>query len=77
MKTIRTYTSVVAFCLLFFVLTLPCSAQEAAGVDEKAGTAQRADSSSGGQANIKQLIIQQMMNFPMMRKIAAQNRYSR
>ena len=46
MKTIRTYTSVVAFCLLFFVLTLPCSAQEAAGVDEKAGTAQRADSSS-------------------------------
>ena len=50
MKTIRTYTSVVAFCLLFFVLTLPCSAQEAAGVDEKAGTAQRADSSSGGQA---------------------------
>ncbi|QHX43311.1 hypothetical protein GWP43_07475 [Treponema vincentii] len=50
MKTIRTYTSVVAFCLLFFVLTLPCSAQEAAGVDEKAGTAHAADSSSGGQA---------------------------
>ena len=47
MKTIRAYTSVVAFCLLFFVLTFPCSAQEAAGVDEKAGTAQRADSSSG------------------------------
>ena len=50
MKTIRTYTSVVAFCLLFFVLMLPCSAQEAAGVDEKAGTAHAADSSSGGQA---------------------------
>ena len=50
MKTIRAYTSVVAFCLLFFVLTLPCSAQEAAGVDGKAGTAQAADSSSGGQA---------------------------
>ena len=50
MKTIRTYTSVVAFCLLFFVLTLPCSAQEAAGVDGKAGTAHAADSSSGGQA---------------------------
>ena len=50
MKTIRTYTSVVAFCLLFFVLALPCSAQEAAGVDEKAGTAHAADSSSGGQA---------------------------
>ena len=50
MKTIRAYTSVVAFCLLFFVLTLPCSAQEAAGVDGKAGTAQAADSSSGSQA---------------------------
>ena len=50
MKTIRTYTSVVAFCLLFFVLPLPCSAQEAAGVDEKAGTAHAVDSSSGGQA---------------------------
>ena len=50
MKTIRTYTSVIAFCLLFFVLMLPCSAQEAAGVDEKAGTAHAADSSSGGQA---------------------------
>ena len=50
MKTIRTYTSVVAFCLLFFVLTLPCSAQEAAGVDEKAGTAHAVDSSSSGQA---------------------------
>ena len=37
-------------CLLFFVLMLPCSAQEAAGVDEKAGTAHAADSSSGGQA---------------------------
>ena len=46
MKTIRTYTSVVAFCLLFFVLAFPCSAQEAAGVDGKAGTAQAADTSS-------------------------------
>ena len=47
MKTIRAYTSVVAFCLLFFILTLPCTAQEAAGVDGKAGTAQAADSASG------------------------------
>ncbi|MFC2615689.1 MAG: hypothetical protein ACFNYQ_09270 [Treponema sp.] len=50
MKTIRTYTSVVAFGLLFFVLTLPCIAQEAAGVDGKAGTAQAADASSGSEA---------------------------
>lgn len=52
MKTIRTYTSVVAFCLLFFILLLPlpCSAQKAAGVDEKAGTAHAVDSSSGGQS---------------------------
>ena len=50
MKTIRTYTSVAAFCLLFFVLTFPCSAQEAAGVVEKAGTAHSADSSSGSEA---------------------------
>ena len=54
MNTIRKYRqaflSGAIICLLFFVLALPCSAQEAAGVDEKAGTAQRADSSSGGQA---------------------------
>lgn len=50
MKTIRTYTSVVAFCLLFFVLTFPCSAQKAAGVDEKAGTAQATNASSDGEA---------------------------
>ena len=54
MNTIRKYRqaflSGAIICLLFFVLTFPCSAQEAAGVDGKAGTAQRADSSSGGQA---------------------------
>ena len=54
MKTIQKYgqlfLSRAIICLLFFVLTLPCSAQEAAGVDEKAGTAHAADSSSGGQA---------------------------
>jgi len=54
MKTIQKYgqlfLSGAIICLLFFVLTLPCSAQEAAGVDEKAGTAHAADSSSGGQA---------------------------
>ena len=54
MKTIRKYRqaflSGAIICLQFFVLTFPCSAQEAAGVDGKAGTAQRADSSSGGQA---------------------------
>ena len=50
MKTIRAYTSVVAFCLLFFILTLPCTAQEAVGVDGKAGTAQAADSASGSEA---------------------------
>ena len=37
----------ITFCTLFFVLTFPCSAQEAAGVDGKAGTAQAADSSPG------------------------------
>ena len=51
MNTIRKYgqafLSGAIICLLFFVLTFPCSAQEAAGVDGKAGTAQRADSSSG------------------------------
>ena len=54
MKTIQKYgqlfLSRAIICLLFFVLMLPCSAQEAAGVDEKAGTAHAADSSSGGQA---------------------------
>ena len=50
MNTIRKYgqafLSGVIICLLFFAVLFPCSAQEAAGVDEKAGTAQRADSSS-------------------------------
>ena len=54
MNTIRKYEqaflSGAIICLLFFVLALPCIAQEAAGVDEKAGTAHAADSSSGGQA---------------------------
>ena len=54
MNTIRKYEqaflSGAIICLLFFVLTLPCIAQEAAGVDEKAGTAHAADSSSGGQS---------------------------
>ena len=54
MKTIQKYgqlfLSRAIICLLFFVLTLPCSTQEAAGVGEKAGTAHAADSSSGGQS---------------------------
>nr|WP_298678726.1 hypothetical protein [uncultured Treponema sp.] len=33
-------------CLLFFAVLFPCSAQEAAGVDGKAGTAQAANTSS-------------------------------
>ena len=40
----------ITFCTLFFVLTFPCTAQEAAdirGRDGKAGTAQAADSSPG------------------------------
>ena len=51
MNTIRKYgqafLSGAIICLLFFVLTFPCSAQETAVIDGKAGTAQRADSSSG------------------------------
>lgn len=54
MNTIRKYgqafLSGVIICLLFFVLTFPCSAQETAGVDGKAGTAQAADASSGSEA---------------------------
>ena len=54
MNTIRKYRqaflSGAIICLLFFVLALPCSAQEAAGVDGKAGTAQAADASSGSEA---------------------------
>ena len=54
MNTIRKYRqaflSGAIICLLFFVLTLPCSAQEAAGVDGKAGTAQAADAFSGSEA---------------------------
>ncbi len=40
----------ITFCTLFFILTLPCSAQEAAGIDGKAGAAQAADSSSDTEA---------------------------
>ncbi|EEV19194.1 hypothetical protein TREVI0001_0087 [Treponema vincentii ATCC 35580] len=47
MKTIQKYgqlfLSRAIICLLFFVLTLPCSAQDAAGVDGKVETAQTAD----------------------------------
>ena len=47
MKTIQKYgqlfLSRAIICLLFFVLTLPCSAQDAAGVDGKVETAQAAD----------------------------------
>lgn len=54
MKTIQKYgqlfLSRAIICLLFFVLTLPCSAQETAGVDGKVETAHAVDSSSGGQA---------------------------
>ncbi len=39
----------ITFCTLFFILTLPCSTQEAAGIDEKAGTAQAAASASAYQ----------------------------
>ena len=53
MNTIRKYRqaflSGITFCTLFFILALPCSAQEAAGVDGKAGTAQAPDTSSGGE----------------------------
>ena len=53
MNTIRKYGQSlllgITFCTLFFVLTLPCSAQEAAGIDEKAGTAQAAASASAYQ----------------------------
>ena len=54
MKTIQKYgqlfLSRAIICLLFFVLTLPCSAQETAVIDGKAGTAQAADASSGSEA---------------------------
>ncbi|EPF28211.1 hypothetical protein DWB79_09650 [Treponema medium] len=54
MKTIQKYgqlfLSRAIICLLFFVLTLPCSAQDAAGVDGKVETAQAADASSGSEA---------------------------
>ena len=54
MNTIRKYgqlfLSRAIICLLFFVLTLPCSAQDAAGVDGKVETAQAADASSGSEA---------------------------
>ena len=53
MNTIRKYRqaflSGAIICLLFFVLILPCSAQEAAGIDGKAGTAQATDTSSDGE----------------------------
>ena len=53
MKTIQKYGQsflLWMFWMLFFVLTLPCTAQEAADVGRNAGTAQAADSSSSGQA---------------------------
>ena len=54
MNTIRKYgqafLSGAIICLLFFVLTFPCSAQETAVIDGKAGTAQAADASSGSEA---------------------------
>ncbi|UTC52141.1 hypothetical protein ABH09_07090 [Treponema sp. OMZ 803] len=50
MNTIRKYRqaflSGAIICLLFFVLALPCSAQEAAGVDGKVEIAQATDTSS-------------------------------
>ena len=49
MKTIQKYGQsflLWMFCMLFFALVFPCSAQETAGVDGKAGTAQAADTSS-------------------------------
>ena len=53
MNTIRKYRqaflSGIAFCTLFFILALPCSAQEAAGVDGKAETTQAPDTSSGSE----------------------------
>ncbi|MGP1445612.1 MAG: hypothetical protein ACTTJ8_10085, partial [Treponema sp.] len=53
MNTIRKYGQSfllgITFCLLFFVLTFPSSAQEAAGIDGKAGTAQAPDTSSDGE----------------------------
>ena len=54
MNTIRKYgqafLSGAIICLLFFAVLFPCSAQEEAGVDGKAGTAQAADASSGSEA---------------------------
>ena len=51
MNTIRKYgqafLSGAIICLLFFAVLFPCSAQEAAVIDGKAGTAQAADSSPG------------------------------
>ena len=53
MKTIQKYGQsflLWMFCMLFFVLTFPCSAQDAAVIDGKAGTAQAPDTSSGSEA---------------------------
>ena len=51
MNTIRKkHGAVIALCMLFCTVLMPCSAQEAAGIDEKAGTAQAAASSSGTEA---------------------------
>ena len=53
MKTIQKYGQsflLWMFCLLFFAVLFPCSAQKAAGVDEKAGTAQATNASSDGEA---------------------------
>ena len=54
MNTIRKYRqaflSGAIICLLFFVLTFPCRAQETVVINGKAGTAQAADASSGSEA---------------------------
>ena len=54
MNTIRKYgqafLSGAIICLLFFAVLFPCSAQEAAVIDGKAGTAQAADAFSGSEA---------------------------
>ena len=46
----QAFLSGAIICLLFFVLTFPCSAQETAVIDGKAGTAHAADASSGSEA---------------------------
>ena len=51
MKKIRKYLlPFMVYTVLFCTVLMPCSAQEAAGIDEKAGTAQAADLSSDTEA---------------------------